>query len=158
MEKLNLSSPWVTYVNEMKALFEQDPQITIIYYDEDYTVKLFVESDAKVNALQQLLPETKEFGNVTLKIEVVPANTNAVDPNVALFAAAFEGNPVLEEVRSISSVIGTFNYAVFKKEVVQFYNDQLDDLHGNKSTLYQEIAKDVLGQKEGIFYCTDIAD
>ena len=156
MEKLNLSSPWVTYVNEMKALFEQDPQITIIYYDEDYTVKLFVESDAKANALQQLLPETKEFGNVTLKIEVVPANTNAVDPNVALFSAAFEGNPVLEEVRSISSVIGTFNYAVFKKEVVQFYNDQLDDLHGNKSTLYQEIARDVIGQKEGIFYCTDV--
>ena len=156
MEKLNLSSPWVTYVNEMKALFEKDPQITIVYDNEDCTVKLFVESESKADALQKLLPETKEFGNVTLKIEIVPANADLADPNVALFCAAFEGNPVLEEVRSISSVMGTFNYAVFKKEVVQFYNDQLDDLHGNKSTLYQEIARDVIGQKEGIFYCTDV--
>ena len=156
MEKLNLSSPWVTYVNEVKALFAPDPQITVVYYEEDLTVKLFVEDAKKADALQHLLPTAKEFGNVVLKVEVVPANSCNADPVAALFCEAFAGNPVLEEVRSVSSVLGSFNYAVFKKEVVQFYNDQLDDIYGNKSTLYQEIAKDVIGQKEGIFYCTDV--
>lgn len=32
--------------------------------------------------------------------------------------------------------------------------DQLDDINDNKSMLYQDIAKDVLGEKDGVFYFT----
>ncbi len=32
--------------------------------------------------------------------------------------------------------------------------NQLDDINGYKSTLYQDIAKDMLGEKDGVFYCT----
>ena len=32
--------------------------------------------------------------------------------------------------------------------------DQLDDINDNKSMLYQDIANDVLDEKDGVFYCT----
>ena len=47
------------------------------------------------------------------------------------------------------------NYVVFENKVVQFFNDDLSDIHGNKSTLYQEIAKDIFGDCDNIYFCTD---
>ena len=46
-------------------------------------------------------------------------------------------------------------YVIFKKEVVQYYNDSLSDAHGMCSTLYQDIAKRILDADEGIFFCTN---
>lgn len=155
MEKVKLSPPWDTFVHEIYALFDEDPDVSILFDRDEMEVKLYVESQKKADALMQLLPTEKEFGNVMLKITVVPVDVLG-DSIEDLVTAAFEGNPVLSEIRSITSLLGSFSYAVFRKEVVQFYNDQLDDIHGNKSMLYQEIAKDVLGQQEGIFYCTDV--
>ena len=46
-------------------------------------------------------------------------------------------------------------YVIFKKEVVQYYNDSLADAHGMCSTLYQDIASRILDAGEGIFFCTN---
>ncbi len=32
--------------------------------------------------------------------------------------------------------------------------DRLDDINGDKSMLYQDISKDVLGHQDGVFYYT----
>ena len=45
------------------------------------------------------------------------------------------------------------SFAVFAKEVVQYYNDDLTDINGLKSTLYEDIARDVF-DIDGINYCT----
>lgn len=153
MSNAKLSSPWITFVHELDALFDPDPDITIYYEDKEPRVKLYVESTYKAEALAKLLPTEKTFGNITLKIDVVPANENTDRP-VDLLKRAFEGNPVLEQVACITNPFGTINYAIFKREVVQFYNDQMDDAYGNKNTLYQEIAKDVFGQQDGVYFCT----
>jgi len=47
------------------------------------------------------------------------------------------------------------DYVVFRNEVVQFFNDEMGDPNGLKSTLYQDIAKDVFADKDGIFFCTE---
>jgi hypothetical protein len=49
-------------------------------------------------------------------------------------------------------------YVAFKKEVVQFYADNLRDPNGFKSTLYQDIAEDVFGEKNNVCYCTSKRD
>lgn len=49
-----------------------------------------------------------------------------------------------------------FTYVVFKNCVVQFFNDNLNDPHGIISTLYQEIAEEVLESVPNTYYCTDI--
>lgn len=154
MEKLKLSPPWQTYVSELEALFGKDPDIQVIYDDEEKIVKLYVDNSRKAEALAKLLPVEKEFGNVVLNIAVIPANDENED-EVSLLAKAFEGNPALADIKTVDSMLGSFNFVIFKKEVVQFYNDQLDDINGNKSTLYQEIAKDVLCTGPNIHYCTE---
>ena len=49
-------------------------------------------------------------------------------------------------------------YVVFKNCVVQFFNDNLNDCHGVISTLYQDIAADVLTGEgaQGVYFNTDV--
>lgn len=153
MEKFNLSAPWITFVHEVTALFEDDPDIRIKFDSQSLTLKLFVEDPYKADAIKELLPEEKMFGEVPLKIEVVPANREVTKAD--LFNRAFSGNPALQFVFTSDSMFGPVSYIVFTNKVVQFFNDQMDDINGNKSTLFQDIAKDVFGTDHGVFYCTD---
>lgn len=151
---MKLSSPWVEFYRELEALFAEDDEVKVVYDEENNEVKLYVENVRKADALTQLLPTEKTFGNVTLKVTVIPAN-NAEVSKADLIAEAFEGNPALSYVQHVDAVIGAFDYAVFKNKVVQFFDDNLSDINGNKSTLYENIAKDVFGENVGVFFCTE---
>lgn len=155
--KLNLSPPWITYYHEIDAMFKEDPEVKVYYDDEACEVKLYVDNTDKAYALTILLPPEKEFGNVTLKITVVPANVPA-EKGVDLIEKAFKGNPVLSYLKYGCGPFGDINYAVFKNRVVQFFNDDISDAHGVKSTLYQDIAKDIFGLVDGVFFCTDVME
>lgn len=156
-KEINLFSPWVIYYKKLEALFGKDKDIKMSFDNDELTVSMFINSQDKYEALSQLLPDEQQFGNVTLKIQLIPANLNT--SKIDVFRKAFNGNPVVTDIISISrDVIDTtndFNYVVFKKEVVQYHDDSLDDPHGNCSTLYQEIAKEVFGNHGGIYFCTD---
>lgn len=154
---LKLSSPWVTYYNEIKALFGEDPDIRVEYDEDENEVKLFVEDQEKADALSQLLPPAKAFGNVVMKITVIPANRLKESQSV-LFEKAFKGNPAFSYMASAESIYcNPITYVVFKNKVVQFWNDNLGDINGNMSTLYQNIASDILGETTNVFFCTDTA-
>lgn len=154
MEKLRLSPPWITFVHEVEALFAQDEEVKVKYDDEFCTLKLYVDNTDKAEALSQILPEKKEFGNITVTIEVVPANLKEA-PIDKLFEKAFSGNLALSYTTAFDSPFGKVSYVVFEKKVIQFFNDQMDDINGNKSMLYEDAARDVFGTELGIFYCTD---
>lgn len=148
-----ISPPWVTFYRKVEALFGDDPQVRVVFEEETYTLRLHVESAVKAEAIEAILPAEKTFGNVTVRIVVIPANENR--DRADLIRTAFEGNPALAFVRHVDSPLtGDIVYAVFDKRVVQFFNDDLSDLNGNCSTLFQEIAKDVLDAGPGTFYCT----
>lgn len=159
--RIKLAPPWVTYVNEVKALFDEDPQVRVVYDNDTVELKLYVEDAKKAEAIERLLPEFKNFGNVDLSIIVIPANVGNYDFSRytfrQLFDAAFDGNPVYSFSRDIDSVfMNVLTYVVFTNRVVQFFNDNLNDIYGNMTTLYQEIASDVFEAGESVFYCTDI--
>jgi hypothetical protein len=154
MENTKLSAPWITFVHEITALFADDPEVKVKYDEESNIVKLYVSNVDKAGALEKLIPLKKEFGNVSLTIEIIPANLGECSVE-ELFAKAFAGNPALSYTTSYDNPLGHLTYIVFKKEVVQFFNDQLDDVNGNKSMLYQEIASDVFGGDHKAFYCTE---
>lgn len=151
---MKLSAPWVKFYREIEALFAQDPEVRVVHDEENNEIKLFVETARKADALTQLLPSEKVFGNVTVKVTVIPAN-NAEVSKADLISEAFDGNPALSYVQHVDSVIGSFDYAVFQSKIVQFFNDDLSDINGNCSTLYQDIAKDVFGTDVGLFFCTE---
>ena len=154
-ETLKLSAPWVTFVHEIKALFGEDPEINIQFNERENVIKLYVNNAEKADALAQLLPTEKNFGSVTLYIQIIPANFLGEDRAV-LFQQAFKGNPVVSYLYSTGGYSLNAMYIVFKNKAVQFFNDNLQDINGNHTTLYQTIAKDVLGQTAGIYYCTDV--
>jgi len=153
--KIGLCAPWTTYYRQLEALFKEDPEVRVaIDYDKS-EIKLFVENAEKADAITQLLPTEKTWGSVTLKITVVPANVLNASHD-ALVAKAFEGNPAVSFVHKTTGVFtNDITYVVFKPWIVQFFNDDLGDIHGCCTTLYQDIAKNVFGELNGVFFCTD---
>lgn len=155
MNKLKLSAPWVSYYKKLCAMFGEDPDIKITYDEDDPTVRMYVDNQKKAEALQILLPTSIKFGSVTLNIDIIPANTQFKNKN-ELLRDALEGNPAFEYAVTIDNVLSnSVNYFVFKNKVVQYFNDDLGDINGNRSTLYQKIAKEIFGEIPGIFYCTE---
>ena len=46
-------------------------------------------------------------------------------------------------------------FVEFCKYVVQYYNDNLGDLHGNRTTVMEQIAREVFDDVSGVYFCTD---
>ena len=155
MEKLNLSSPWVIFYREIEALFKYDNEIEVKFDEESMTIKLFADSSQKkIEALTRILPQEKTFANVTVKVEVVPANFE-FENDAAILWAAFKGNPALGCIDTKSTVFGEMYFAMFKRDVVQFYVDAMNDPRGFRSTLFEDIARDVFeGTVNGVNFCT----
>ena len=158
MEKMKLSPPWFIYVNKLQALFKSDKDITFNFDEENYALKIYVADEEKAEALTKLLPMQKEFGNVVVNISIIPPNEvggNLVD----VFRKAFKNNPDVVDIFTAEGIFSNpINYVIFKKEVVQFFNDDLGDAHGVRSTLSEELAREVFGTPDGIYFCTDVDD
>ena len=153
-KKVKLSAPWFTYYREIDAMFSKDPDVRVEFNEESKIIKMYVNGQEKAEAIAQILPPVKEFGNVAVEVQVIPAN-KLESSKSDLFRIAFEGNPILVDVVDVPDQILPVSYVVFKKEVVQFFDDNLSDIYGNKTTLYQEIAKDIFVDTQRIFFCTE---
>lgn len=155
MNKLKMASPWVEYYRQIEALFGKDPEITVRFDEETNVIKLLVDNSDKAAALEKLLPAEKTFGNVTVRTVIIPANQEEKS-RAALIETAFKGNPVFRFAKTIEGVFSSpISYIVFKHEVVQYPIDNLHDINGNRSTLYETIADEVIGEEEGVCFCTD---
>lgn len=154
-------SPWVNYLCCMEALFKEDPDVTVKYVEpregKDPIVKLYVNGVDKCKAFTDILPTEKKFECVTLKIEVIPSNALGRE-KIKSFEKAFEGNEAVKKIMNVPMFGGEFSYIVFKKEVVQYKNDNnIGDYNAVRSTLYQDIANEVFDDNHaGIFFCTDV--
>lgn len=156
-EKMKLSPPWLTFYREVAALFNDDPEVSVSYDEETTTLKLYVDNAIKADAISTLLSSEKQFGNVTLNIEVIPSNNN--ETVESLFRHAFSGNPILSEIQTVEGVFtNPISYVVFEPSIVQFWNDNLGDLNGMCTMLPQDIARDVFGDAFGACFCTELLD
>ena len=157
MAVLKLSAPWQIYYKELCELFKQDKEVRIVYDTDEQVINIYVNNAAKANAMAEVLPLEKQFGAVTIQINVIPANKTGVRrTRGTVYEDLFYMNPIVDDIVTIEGVmINPITYVIFKKEVVQYYNDSLSDAHGLCSTLYQDIAKRVLDAGEGIFFCTN---
>ncbi len=163
MAKLKLAAPWTTYYRQIQAMFKHDKEIRVVYDENEVVIKLFVDNETKAEALTRLLPETVTFGNVSLKISVIPANANngekkqvEFNDSIDLIQAALDGNGAVAQFYPIEYIFSNrMIYVAFQKEVVQFFNDDLSDVRGMCSTLYANIANELFGRLNGVFFCTD---
>ena len=168
MARLGLLSPWATFYNELKAFFEKDDEVTVVYNEDENIVNLYVDNSEKAVALTELLPIEKKFGSITLQIKVIPANTNTkkfavigASPvgdaleMIDLYGMALRGNRNFDGITTIHGIFNNpITYVIFTKRVIQYYNDSLGDVNGVCSTLMQNIANDIFEKKDGVYFCT----
>ena len=162
--RFKILPPWSIVIRKFEALFDGDPQIAC---NTDFSgthplIVLACNNGDKVTALEKILPKEITFGGVTLSIMVdgIPSN-RAFRNKKELFEVAFDKNPAF--AYAMSPVDEGYNwfamtYVVFKNCVVQFFADNLNDCHGVISTLYQNIAEELLTGPgaEGVFFNTDV--
>lgn len=154
--RVQLSTPWAIYYRQLESLFAKDPEIHVGFDADEPSVQIRVDNQEKAEALQKLLPLSKTFGNVTLRIDIIPANFQ--ESKAKLFETVFQGNDAFSRIVDIDNpfISNPVTYVMFKKEVVQYFNDNLGDLNGICSTLYQDIAKDIFEGVSGIYFCTEL--
>ena len=92
-DETKLAPPWVTWAREVTALFEHDEEVTVEIDEDAPSVAIRVTNAIKADALAQIVPTEMQFGNVTLDVAVIPANSDATDEQV--WRWAFDGNPAL---------------------------------------------------------------
>ena len=163
MAKLNLSPPWVVYYRKLSAFFREDSEVRITYDDIEQEIKLYVNNAEKAVALENLLPSEQNFGNVTLYITIVPANQTCFDSvkagystNMIDIVRALFDNKAVVGIKVVDGIMtNKMTFVIFKKEVVQYFTDDIGDYHGICSTLYQDLAKEIFGSIDGVFFCTD---
>lgn len=162
--RLKILPPWSITIKKIEALFDGDPQIAcnVNYSGDNPSIVLACNNGDKVAALLKILPTEFEYGNIKLKVVVdgVPSN-RAFTSKKELFEVAFEKNPAFS--MAVSPVDDGYNwfsvvYIIFKNCVVQFFADNINDAHGLISTLYQNIASEILtgDGAQGVFFCTDV--
>ena len=159
MAVVKLSAPWQTYYKELSLLFEHDDEVRIIYDTETQIINIYVDNAVKAEAMAAALPATKQFGSVELEINIIPSNkrVNMLRASKGMgFVDLFKGNSIVDDVVVVDGIMSNpITYVIFKKEVVQYFNDDLGDANGMCTTLYQDIAKRVFEDREGVFFCTN---
>lgn len=157
-EKVGIAAPWIGYARKVRALFANDPDVIVEYDNENMKLNLRVNGTAKADALAQLLPTEKEFGNVVLAINVIPANGGKTCAN--LLKDALIGNNAFYDIIDFTkdTPYPDVVYVVFDNNVVQYPNDNLSHYAGVETTLYADIAKEVFENVDGNVYFNTIYD
>ena len=152
---LNLSAPWEVLVKKMQALFEPDPRVHTEWNEAEKVLTLRVDGQKKADALTRLLPPEYTFGGVTMNVRVVPSN---VEPDYGdVIEDAMSGNPLFSEMVRIQPAgsSNTFRYAMFQPQLVQFWTDTLADPHGIQSMTVEQLARELLGEEDGVMFSTE---
>ena len=147
MSDTKIVAPKYELLAKFETFFQEDPDVQVKLDGDE--ISLYVQGNAKAEALEKLLIKEVTFGNETVKVVVKPSNE---EPTLFdLYKDAFSGNSAVDGYAT--SLMG-MNYVLFKPEVVQYYNDDLGDANGICSTLYQDMVSELFENRDGIFFCT----
>ena len=154
---VDLSAPWIAYYEKLYLLFKKDPEVSMAFKqngDGDKKIEIYVSNNRKAEAISKILPCYVSFGNVIVPIIVLPSNDENEDW-IYNFMDAFDGNEIIDDVVQDTGLTRDMNYVVFRKEVAQYYNDNIQSVDGFSSTLYEDIAREIFKDAPaGTFFCT----
>lgn len=154
-----ISPSWEMLYSEMEKMFGRDPEVHLerMYTTDEKKIVLRVDNQEKAEALEKLLPSSIKYGNIEVKIVVIPANLQT--PSVVeMYAKAFEGNPALKRIETVKMMGDEIHFLLFENRVVRFFADNIGDYQGKKSMLYEDIAKEIFRFRPGIYFCTADAE
>lgn len=160
MENNNIGmvSPWIMFVNKLEVLFVDDPDVLFEYDQNKKEIILKVKDLKKAYALDNLLKPEYHFGNITLTVKIIPANNEPIK-KWQYIQDALANNTHFSRVINVDPTgHGAFHYIMMKPHIAQFYSDDISDPNGNTTMLYSDLVKDIFGDIDGVFYCTEALD
>ena len=148
------ASPWVVFARKVESLYQYDDEVAVEFDSNVPKLTLLVENSVKAASMSKIIGTKREFGNVTLEIEIVPAND---EPTISqVIRQAFDGNPVLSNVIEVDDHGGMDTFALFAPAIAQFRSDDISSPYGITTMTYEQIARDVLDVNA--FISTDVVD
>ena len=153
--ELKLNRPDINMANEIKAIFEDDPNVSAeVNTIEDGSILTFkVNEYKKAAGIRKMLEEKYEIGNLTLEVKVVDISSMNED----IIHDVFDSNPHFNRFTVIPDPLDPnveYRLCIFNKEVIQFPNDNAGSLHGYESRLMEDLANEVLDCPT-LMYTTD---
>lgn len=159
-ENLKLSAPWEIYCRKVQALFSKDPEIAVSGIAQRSGTRVMTIQTCnmdKYNALMQVFPTVKFFGDAALQIDIRLPNEDEFKLDLQnLMEDLFDGNEAVDKVCvSLDPFGNEQTYVMFKPEVMQFFNDNIRDYNGICTTVAENLARDVLEKDaEQVNFCT----
>jgi hypothetical protein len=146
--QLNMASPWFTLFHKIKGVFSVDKELHV---DEDltenedgsYQFMIASQNGDKLAAIEKLLGTSYTFGNVRLIIKYGYENQAEEENWREVYETAFKGNPYFREViEKGNPVFGQLGYAVFAREILSFFDDNLMDYKGYSHFVVADAVRD----------------
>ena len=158
-----LSPPWYTLWNEIKASIGNDPGVTVADLDTSqtpYIVPISVDNHDKAVAIASIMNLHYQMGNITVDVQVKDPAGNIVTPIipgkpealVEFIESGLGNNGWFQKVVAQPFYPGspyTVVFVVFSKAVIQFFNDDLSDLYNNYNNVVAFVFRDVLNPAPG---------
>ena len=156
MEKVKLDAPWVEFRKEVWNAFKDDAEVTVddeLVELENGNYKFAIKSEnrEKLAAIRKLVGSMVVFGNVNLIIEY---DNGDAEVTAETWKTAFAGNPIFKDVISTEPPAFAATYAVFAKQIVTFYDDNLADYKGNKHIIAADLVRDIVANPNA-YICTE---
>jgi len=151
-----LSPPWYIYHRKVQAMFGRDPEVHVKDLAEveegKYSYMILVSNKEKAEAIKAILPQSVKMGNTEIDVAILGPDEDDIVPldksDVEIYEAAFSGNPIFEKTAVRSYGPFATGYCIFKKEVIQFWNDDMSDYYGNYNGLASNIAQELFNPSE----------
>jgi len=157
-----LSPPWYTLWNEIKASIGNNPGVTVEDLDTSqtpYIVPISVDNHDTAAAIASIMNLHYQIGNITVDVQVkdpagnivTPITPGSVSQLVELVESGLGNNGWFKEVlpKPLYPNAPEVVFVVFAKAVIQFYNDDLSDLYHNYNNVAAFVFRDVLHPSPG---------
>lgn len=156
---LNMTAPWYVQQEKLAAFFELDDSVSVgdvtpIDGAEagNYVVTVSVSNHAKAAALDKHLRKTYEFGNVTLRVNVLDVADEETPEEI--LKNAFAHNRLIRGVVHEDGNGFERTFVVAEADVLQFAADNLADYRRNISMLASDVGSELFELDGGVSFCT----
>lgn len=142
-------APWHIYLKKLEMLFLEDEEVDVGNYtvtDGIVRVDILCHTIEKFVALKEVLKNfilvgSSEISRKRIILNFIYDGTSSESYDET-FRKAFEGNPYFKEIVK-NSEHEELTYAVFRKEVISFFSENIGDYAGNTHELVEDVVSEV---------------
>jgi len=153
---VKMSPPWHTFHNFLKHSIGRDHCVDVLEMEEisdiRFLIQIEVKNRDKALALATILEPCKNFGNIDVYVEVLHCG-KIVKPSckhqdvcsvIETIEKALDTNYYFKKVEHVDFFGTPIIFPTFKKEVIQFFNDDLSDFYQNFNGVAAHVFREVL--------------